>query len=218
MIWISCIDIVSGDGVIDNGDKVDFRGESYDVGLLKIWNQGISFQPLAAIVLDLGIDSVSRMTGVSKITIQGITGQDSCRKIVPKLETVARICMGLGCAPGDVVTFLGYEVLGRYKIPEPREPLRGEVSYAPLRGLMYDEYGRDWKKGLDRLLSFMEPRTAPKHGEKGRFKIENEESYKSNWRTRLRHKLIKDKNINLVELYDLCRVLNCQIDNVIEVR
>lgn len=221
-LWIGSVDVVDGNGRVDDGNCVRYGEESYDVELIKIWNWGISFQPLALIVNDAGLDSVVRMTGVTGVTIQGMTGYNSsgssCRKIMPELETVVRICMGLGCSFGDVVRFTGYEVLGRYETPAPRRFRKGALSYAPLRGLLYDEYGKDWKKGLNRLLSFIAPRVPPKQRGSSKFEIKSDESYAANWRDRLRGKLLKDKSIAMVELYDLCRILNCQVDNVIEIR
>lgn len=152
----------------------------------------ISYARLKGMLAERGksLKSLAEETGAGYSTIQQLiygsrgTGTD----------TVARICGVLRCSARDVVEFRGIDVADRYMRPwrEYYPPVYGGVSYEPLRKVLRDACGDDWRKKLAELYE------------------------KAGIPVAIRTKINYDEGVSVRFVYDICRVLKCTPDYVME--
>lgn len=193
-----------------------------DLSYLKYLNYCISFRGLEEYDRQMGRAELCRTVGVSRPTMQDILGYDAdgmqkeCS--LPRLGTVVKISHALGCRVSGVMEFNGYEILDRYEVPPERDYSLGRLTYAPLRGMFYDMYGHEgWKEGMRRLVSFLGPHDRAMNRD-DKFAVKDGNARVENWRNKVRLHLMKDEDIDLRTLYDICAILNCPLDCVVSHR
>lgn len=192
----------------------------------------IDFSRMRGVISDRKI----RMTELASIT--GI-GYSSLQQLVynmrlPSSEPLARICGVLECSVNDVMEFSGYEVDERYKVHRTGyyPPVYNEVTYEPLRQLFRREYGGGWKKKLAELFDNVEPmeKTESEEDRRNRIKKAHEtlrrkgvefkggcgQRCRPGLTTAIRAKLNDDENVSLIFIYNICKVLRCTPDYVMD--
>ena len=195
----------------------------------------IMFNPLIELVDRLGYPWLEEHTKVSSTTLREIVNMapgDGKLTILghylPQLKTIMQICGNLKCPVSRVMTFEGYEILARYEGREavPGDIYTGRISYRPLRSMLYDFFGhREWKSALKRCFDLIEdgkerrPLTEKekaawkkKYGENGT-PPEMKDPY-----SQARMKILRDEPVGLDILYQVCKVLRCTPDCVMEYR
>ena len=133
--------------------------------------------------------------------------------------------MNLQCSANDIMELRGFEVRDRYK--EHRtdyyEPVYGTLTYEPLRRLFRGNYGKDWERKLSEMFdnvpvdNITESRLAASREAIKRMnpKAENHTEEKG-LRIRGRRHIKNDEPVSLAVLWEICSVLHCTPDYVID--
>ena len=207
-------------------DKKELEPYKDDIRQFMICRQ-ISFAPLREAINCKGMAWFEENSKVSHTTLANITGVRWVTHL-PQLKTIMQICGNLKCPVSRVMTFEGYEILARYEGREavPGDIYTGRISYRPLRSMLYDFFGhREWKNALKRCFDLIEdgkerrPLTEKekaawkkKYGENGT-PPEMKDPY-----SQARMKILRDEPVGLDILYQVCKVLRCTPDCVVEYR
>lgn len=152
----------------------------------------ISFARLKGMLADKGksMKSLSEETGIGYSTVQQLVAGNRGTGT----DTVAKVCAALRCSARDVMEFRGIDVADRYMRSwrEYYPPVYGGVSYEPLRQLFRATYKEGWRK---RLAGLYEKAGIP---------------------VAVRTKINSDEGVSVRFVYEICRVLRCTPDYVME--
>lgn len=147
-------------------------------------------------------------------------------KSMPNTQTIAKICWSIKLHPSSIVTFYDYEIVDKYweKKPKLRNNCVGDVTYLPLRELLYDRYGsKEWKKMFKKLCDICPtPEQSEEYYERqqklmdklygeGKVAIKKDNVGLSE---KTRANLMNDRPVPMYVIYEICRILHCPIDCV----
>lgn len=152
-------------------------------------------------------------------------------------SSLAKLCAYFRCGPDELIEFHGYEVDKRYEGYrfEPPENAVGELTFEPLRSLFYDTYterGEDWIKKLNAFFDSVKSSTANSMTERQveSLKRLGEERRQAAAGTGILHPgrpgiggakrtaFRNDRDMKIISVYDVCRVLRCPIGRVLGYR
>ena len=182
---------------------------------------GIDFRRLKGMLVMKGIraEDFAEKVGMSISTLRQIMGGGS----LTTSDRVARMCAELECSVDDVVEFSGYEVAGRYmkRRREYYPAVYNQVSYEPLRQLFREAYKEEWKRKLGELFDSVESTASDRQLEECRKGIKAMKGVTGSLTRKglsgsVRHRLREDEGVNMRVIYNICRVLKCTPDYVME--
>ena len=182
---------------------------------------GIDFRRLKGLMVARGIkvEELAGKVGIGASTLRQVMGGTA----LTTTDKVALICAELECSVDDVVEFTGYEVAERYKAKrrEFYPAAYREVSYEPLRHLFKGNYGDDWKRKLNGLFDSVESTASDRQLEECRKGIAAMKGVTGGLTRKglsgnIRHRLREDEGVNMRVIYNICRVLKCTPDYVME--
>lgn len=109
-------------------------------------------------------------------------------------DRVARLCAALECSAADVMEFKGVDVSERYSRGWRKyyPAVYNGISYEPLRSLFRENYKGEWKR---KLTGLYEKAEVPRQ---------------------MRARFRDDEGVPLKYIYNICRVLKCTPDYVME--
>ena len=183
--------------------------------------EGIDFRRLKGMLVARGIkaEEFAGKVGMSVSTLRQVMGGSA----LTTSDRVAAICAALECSVNDVVEFTGYEVAERYgrRMREYYPAVYNEVSYEPLRHLFKGNYKENWKRKLNGLFDSVESTASDRQLEECRKGIAAMKGVTGGLTRRglsgnIRHRLREDEGVNMRVIYNICRVLKCTPDYVME--
>lgn len=149
--------------------------------------------------------------------------------------TVAKLCGILRCSVNDIVEFTDIEVAERYKVHRTGyyPPVYDGVTYEPLRHLFKEVYGDSWKSKLSEMFDKVKQlsRTVSEETEKrtlekmmeanriragGEFRSTGHGVMRPGLTADIRAKIRDDESVSFMYVYNICKVLHCTPDYVMD--